>query len=153
MKAHLLSLLVILWSLVIFFACSKNDSQIPEKSGNRINSLQVAHSMKGWEIYSWPEDGNWHFSILVGTNQIKNYEEVTGTKFSDWLLIQVSGTDSLEMVLDRFPANENLSWIGETWLQNCWQNKYGNLQLPPQAVIDGVSAFCIKKKLILQVTG
>jgi hypothetical protein len=31
----------------------------------------LPQSMKGWELYSWPVDGEWHYTLAVGTNRGK----------------------------------------------------------------------------------
>ena len=37
---------------------------------------KIPHSMKGYELYSWPEDSQWHFTLITGTNRDKTLEEV-----------------------------------------------------------------------------
>jgi hypothetical protein len=32
--------------------------------------------MKGYELYSWQQDGQWVFSLLVGTNREKTLDEI-----------------------------------------------------------------------------
>ena len=32
--------------------------------------------MKGMELYSWSEHGNWYFALLEGTNRLKSEDEV-----------------------------------------------------------------------------
>jgi hypothetical protein len=134
------------------FSCSKSDNEKQTAGKNLIDTLVVSHSMKGWELYSWPVNNTWEFSILAGTNRIKSLEEVTSDKPSGDRLIRVSGIDSLELVLDKFPENEYITWIGANWLRQCWKGDYGNLQLPPHDYIDDITQYCIQKKLVLLVT-
>ena len=35
------------------------------------------HSLKGFELYAWKENGDWVFSLLIGTNREKTLGEVT----------------------------------------------------------------------------
>ena len=35
-----------------------------------------AASMKGYELYSWQEGGQWKFSVLIGTNREKTLDEI-----------------------------------------------------------------------------
>jgi len=32
-------------------------------------------SMKGYELYSWQEEGQWHFTLVTGTNRNKTLSE------------------------------------------------------------------------------
>jgi len=52
-----------------------------EQAGKLINGLlavvdELPHSMKGYELYSWLEDGQWHFTLITGTNRNKTVEEI-----------------------------------------------------------------------------
>lgn len=102
--------------------------------------------MKGWELYSWQKGNDWSYSILIGTNRLKSYDEVVKNE------IVVTGKDSLKLVLDRFPAGETITWLGPGWLASCWGSDYKNLSLPPQAIIDEIRQYCIDHDLILVVT-
>jgi hypothetical protein len=31
-------------------------------------STMLPHSMKGYELYSWQADEQWHFTLITGTN-------------------------------------------------------------------------------------
>jgi len=108
-------------SLLGFIKCDKltNPEMLLVDKIN-LDTLSFEHSLKGWELYSWPNGNDWNYSILVGTNIVKSYDEVTGNK------IIVTGKDSLKMVLDKFPENENILWIGKEWLKRCWGGNYGN---------------------------
>ena len=33
-------------------------------------------AMKGWELYSWSDGGEWRFSLLLGTNRTKRCAEI-----------------------------------------------------------------------------
>ncbi len=57
-----------------------------------------AESMKGYELYSWQEDGQWKFSVLVGTNREKSLDEIKSTE------VVVSGIDALTATLEKIPA-------------------------------------------------
>jgi hypothetical protein len=148
---QILSLLTIV-SLLLFIACTKDNKEEKANTKSDFDTLIVPYSMKGYELYSWPEGNQWYFSILVGTNRIKTYNEVTSNIHSEIHLITVKGIDNLKLVLARFPENEYITLIGKGWLQSCWGGNYGNLQLPPQNFIDDITLFCSQKKLNLQVT-
>ena len=78
-----------------------------QKNNSKLDTISFSHSMKGWELYSWPSESDWNYSILIGTNRNKTYQEVTTNKIS------VVGKDSLKILLDKFPANEQIFWIGK----------------------------------------
>jgi len=139
-------------NLLLLYACKKDNVDEKTNSGDYLDTLIVSHSLKGYELYSWPEGNVWYFSVLVGTNRIKTYEEVISSAPSDIHLITVVGIDSLRLVLARFPEAEYVTWIGEGWLQSSWGGNFGNLQLPPKNYIDEIANFCNQKKLNLQVT-
>jgi len=54
-----------------------------EQSGKLIDKLTISDvaqfppSMKGYELYSWEEDNQWHFTLITGTNRTKTMEEIT----------------------------------------------------------------------------
>jgi hypothetical protein len=48
--------------------------QALKKTGKLITALP--HSMKGYELYSWSQDGEWHFTLITGTNRNKTLEEI-----------------------------------------------------------------------------
>jgi hypothetical protein len=151
MKSGLNQVVIISMVLLLVSACSKNEKERQADLKNVLDKLVVPYSAKGWELYSWQEKNIWQYSILIGTNRTKTLEEVTSTNPSEALLIQVSGLDFLKLVLDKFPENETITWIGAHWLQHCWTGNYGNLQLPPQKDINDIAQFCSQKKLVLQV--
>jgi len=152
MKTKKLMVFLSSFILLLFVAC-KNDNNEEETVGaSYLDTLIVPHSFKGYELYSWPEGNKWYFSILVGTNRIKTYNEVISSIPSEINLITVVGIDTLKLALARFPENEYITWIGQGWLQNTWGGNYGNLQLPPQNFIADITQFCNQKNLNLQVT-
>jgi hypothetical protein len=126
--------------------CSKGKNQEPEpvKLIN-LDTVSFSHSMKGWELYSWPNGNDWNYSILPGTNRLKTYNEVIENK------IIVLGKDSLKMLLDKFPKKEEIFWIGEGWLERIWGIDFGNLSLPESKIIDEITNYSNQKELILDI--
>ena len=145
-----LFLSVLLW---LFISCSKVNKEDPAATKSNSDTLVVPHSMKGYELYSWPEGNQWYFALLLGTNRIKTYEEVISNTPSEIHLITVTGVDALKLALDRFPENEYITWVGKNWLQNTWSSNYGNFQLPPQNYMDDLVQYCKQRKLNLQIIG
>jgi len=102
--------------------------------------------MKGWELYSWPDGDGWKYSVLMGTNRIKTYKEVTQNK------IVVSGTEMLKLLLDKLPENESIFWISREWLGRCWGSNYGNPSLPDPLTVKKIKEYCSNKNLILSIS-
>ncbi len=139
---------MVLCSIYIVAGCSHNNNGLAPISN--LENLAVTHSMKGWELYSWPEGNSWKFSFLMGTNRVKSLSEVTSSNNTE-VLIQVTGVDSAKMVLNKFPQGEAVTILGQGWLQRAWQGQYGNLQLPPQTIINQLNSFAVQKSLTLTV--
>ena len=148
MKPVRKSKLILLFCFIMILQGCSNDStqtQQPVKPID-LNTLTFSHSMKGWELYSWKNGNDWIYSILIGTNRLKSYDEVTTNE------IIVTGKDSLKMVLDKFPEGEVIIWIGQHWLMKCWGSNYYDLSLPPVDIIDEIKQYCIQINLVLQIT-
>jgi hypothetical protein len=100
--------IIILFSLIsatfALYGCSKgNNNEMHPVDLINLDTISFNHSMKGWELYSWPNGNDWNYSILVGTNRTKSYSEVTKNK------IVVFGIDSLKMLLGSFPKMSTYS--------------------------------------------
>jgi len=135
--------------LIIFFSihCSEKISVEAEPLPTiDYNALDFGHSMKGWELYSWPNGDDWNYSLIVGTNSLKSYNMVTGNPVS------VKGIDSLKKVLERMPEGEEIFWIGENWLSHIWNDDYKDLRLPPENIVSEIERFCQEHGLIMTVT-
>jgi len=111
-----------------------------QKASAKLDTITFSHSMKGYELYSWPNGNNWNYSILTGTNRLKSYEEVITNK------IAVVGKDSLKMLLDKFPVNEEIFWIGHRS-----DGEWSNISFPDQNTIDEIVSYANQKDLKLQV--
>jgi hypothetical protein len=111
------------------------------------DTISFVPSMKGWELYSWPNGNNFNHSLLPGTNRLKSYDEVVCNRYV------VYGTDSLKMLLGRIPENEPIFWIGKGWLNQCWQDYYkGDLRLPDLFTIKAIQKFCSENNLVLEIS-
>jgi hypothetical protein len=93
-----------------------------------------AESMKGYELYSWQEGGQWKFSVLVGTNRQKTLEEIKSTD------VVLSGVDALTSTLERIPAGQYITWSSRE-----------TLSLPPEDIRSQVEQACKDKGLILNI--
>ncbi|MEW5804360.1 MAG: hypothetical protein AB1847_19875 [bacterium] len=113
-------------------------------------------SMKGYELYSWPDGGDWHFTLITGTNRLKSYTEITSTEDivteNGWVKVTVKGVDLVKAVLSRLPKGEYVFWIGSNWLKQVGGATSGNLALPDQEVIDTLKMHCNALNLELYVS-
>jgi hypothetical protein len=142
-KMNKVFIIFVLFCSVLLSGCADENSEIIPAQNT---TVMFDHSMTGWELYSWQIEDNWNYSILVGTSRLKTYEEVTSSE------VLVTGKEKLKEVLNLFPENEYITWIGQGWLSRCWHNSYNNLELPPELIIDNIKEFCNEMNIILIVT-
>jgi hypothetical protein len=118
-----------------------------EQAGKLINVPLAAvdelpHSMKGYELYSWEEEGQWHFTLITGTDRTKTIEEITskGDFISEtgWVKIQVVGADAIEYVLSRLPEGESVFWCDELHIG---QSTETDLRLPSEQITDAIEEY------------
>ena len=118
-----------------------------EQAGKLITGLPTAvddlpRSTKGYELYSWEEEGQWHFTLITGTNRIKALEEITATEDftseTGWVKIQVVGEDMIKDVLSRLPEGESVFWCDELHIG---QSTETDFQLPPEQITDAIEEY------------
>jgi len=118
-----------------------------------ISIEKLPHSFKGYELYSWEEDSQWHFTLITGTNRLKTIEEITceGEFVSEtgWVKIQVVGTDAIKDVLRRLPEGESVFWCDEL---HTGQSTETDLQLPPEQTVDLIERYAEQCGLDFVVT-
>ena len=134
--------MMVLLSLSIS-ACSASDAPLPQ-------------SMKGYELYSWQEQGQWHFTLITGTNRNKTLEEVTigedAESENGWVNIHVTGVDEIKAVLSRVPAEEFVSWSASgTVTQE--EGAAIKLVLPPEDIIEEIKEHAAKCGIDFTVFG
>ena len=132
-----------------------------EQAGKLINKLSITsveelpRSFKGYELYSWEEEGQWHFTLITGTNRIKTIEEITskGDFISEtgWVKIQVVGADAIKDVLSRLPQSESVSWCDELHIGQITETNT-NLKLPPNQIVDEIKEHAERCDLDFAVT-
>jgi hypothetical protein len=129
-----------------------------EQAG-KLNASQLAtvdelpHSMKGYELYSWEEESQWHFTLITGTNRIKTAEEITSEEDSisetGWVKIRVAGTDAIKDVVSRLPEGESVFWCDELRIG---QSTEIDFQLPPEQITDAIEEYANQCGLYFVVT-
>jgi len=138
-------------SLVILFLSQSNckkefDSEnFIDVNGVKFDTLTFTHSVKGWELYSWPTNNDWKYSFLIGTNRLKTFDEVYNNP------LVVTGKDSLKAIINKLPANEEIFWISTVWLSRTWLESFGSLQLPSRNIQIEIKEYCEKRDIKLTI--
>jgi hypothetical protein len=105
---------------------------------------KLPHSMKGYELYSWPEDSQWHFTLITGTNRNKTLEEIVSSaniiSEDGWVQIHVVGVDAIKTVLSRLPQNEFILWLARLRSEQTPQGGV-NITLPTGPTIDTIKEY------------
>jgi hypothetical protein len=101
----------------------------------------LPRSMKGYELYSWQEEGQWHFTLITGTNRNKTLEEiVSGDNIESkdgWVKIHVVGVEKIKGVLSRVPEGEFVSWNEGKFVLPTEQ-AFAELILPPEDIVNEI---------------
>jgi predicted small lipoprotein YifL len=104
---------------------------------NLMTPLPLPHSMKGYELYSWHEHGEWHFTLITGTNRNKTLEEIVNGETKEgedgWVNIHVTGVDDVKALLSRVPSGEWVSWSDGAMLTDAEQ-AIDKLVMPPEEI-------------------
>lgn len=132
-----------------------------EQANKLINKLSISsvdeliHSMKGYELYSWSEDSQWHFTLITGTNRIKTMEEIISKEDfiseSGWVKIHVVGLEDIKDTLSRLPQGESIFWCDELHIGQTTGTNI-NLQLPPEQITDTIKEYAKQCGLDFKVT-
>lgn len=143
----MVGLLLFISTLALPCCKEKIDSIGKQENDNaKIDTINFKHSMKGWELYCWPIDSKWKYSLLVGTNAVKTLSQVKANPIS------IIGEDSLKAVINKLPKGEEVFWIGKLWLENTWRSGSGDIKLPPRIIQLEIKEYCDSKdiKLIIE---
>ncbi len=101
-----------------------------ELAGKLVTRLSIRdveslpQSMKGYELYSWSQDGRWHFALMTGTNRNKTLEEVISSEDivseAGEVRIHVVGVNAAKAALGKLRTGEEVFWLAQprTWNQS-----------------------------------
>jgi hypothetical protein len=115
---------------------------------------ELPHSMKGYELYSWSEDGQWHFTLITGTNRNKTVEEICSGEDviseTGWVRVRVIGVNAIGAVLSKLPRGEDIVWLDSPRSE---QTPPDNIEFmfPPEQIIDSVKEHAKESGLNLVV--
>lgn len=124
--SHILAIVVV---ASLLFGCGR-------ASFAQTRDAKLPHSMKGYELYSWKSRGEWQFSLVIGTNRLKTFSEVSSSK------IRVRGVRALERMLNQLAKGEDLTWSA---------GMVPRTVLPPGQIVDEVKSYCEKRGIVLRV--
>ena len=120
------------------------------QAGKLINKLalieaeKLPHSLKGYEIYSWEEYNQWHFTLITGTNRTKAIEEITSEEDfiseTGWVKIHMTGIEAIKAVLGKLAEDESVSWCGELHIGQITETEI-DLQVPPEQIVDTIKEY------------
>jgi hypothetical protein len=137
--------------VVIMKSLDQAGKLINKLSINEVDKLQ--HSLKGYELYSWEEVSQWHFTLITGTDRTKTVEEVTSKEDyiseTGWVKIHVVGADAIKSVLSRLPDGESVFWCDEL---HTGQTTGMDLQLPPEQITGAIDEYAKQLGLNFTVT-
>ncbi|MFC1994843.1 hypothetical protein ACFLVK_00335 [Chloroflexota bacterium] len=130
-----------------------------DQTGKLINKLSInevdklPHSLKGYELYSWEEGSQWHFTLITGTDRTKTMEEVTSKEDNisetGLVKIHVVGADAIKSVLSRLPDGESVFWCDELHIEEITGT---DLQQPPEQITDLIEEYTKQLGLDFAVT-
>ena len=134
---------------------TRNDPEVIrsfEDAGKLITGLSIEDvdelpdSMKGYELYSWQQDGEWHFALITGTNRDKSIGEITSEEDmisgTGWVHIHVAGVDSMKSVLAKVPEGEEVLWL--SGLRGSTPEDFVDITLPDDSIRDDICEFALK---------
>jgi hypothetical protein len=114
---------------------------------------KLPHSMKGYELYSWQENGQWHFTLITGTNRNKTLDEIISPSNivteAEWVQIHVVGVETIKTVLSRLPQSEHVFWLAGMREQTLQASV--NIELPATPTVDAITEFAGRCGLDLTV--
>jgi hypothetical protein len=129
-----------------------------EQGGKLVTALtindvdELPSSMKGYELYSWQQDGQWNFTLITGTNRIKYPEEIISGEDiiseTGWIKISVSSVEEIETVLSKLPGNEEVFW-SEGLMSSAGVSV---MELPPEPIVSEIKEFAAGIGLNLAVS-
>src|SRR2546423_13671839 len=124
--SHIITIMVV--AFLLFGCCQASLAQSRDAT--------LPRSMKGYELYSWKSRGEWYFSLLIGTNRLKTFGEVSSPK------TRVRGVRALKARLNQLAASEELAWSARL---------VSRTVLPPEQIVDEVKRYCERRGVVMRI--
>lgn len=102
--------------------------------------------MKGYQLFTWKQNGEWHYSLSPATNRERTYDEITAKK------TVVVGTTAFEAELSRLPKGTEVFWHSDapTGIKRPASGEMISFKQPSRKRIERVKSLC--DKLGIKVT-
>jgi len=126
-------MLAMMAAAAMFSACALDGTHKETMSEDAAFSLST--SFKGWELYSWKANATWQYSLLVGTNRAKSFEEITAADSV------ITGEQALMDKIRTIARGDQIFW------------NMGNIkgfEYPPADIIEKVQDLCEKRSIKLE---
>ena len=96
--------------------------------------------IKGYQLFTWKQNGEWHYSLSMGTNREPTYDEITAKA------TVVVGRSDFESQLKRLPAGTEVFWHSDAppGLKKPAASAMISFKLPSRKRIEKVRSLCDK---------
>ena len=137
----LIAAILMFCNILLLSSCSSRISTpTPDNS-----KQSIPPSMKGYEIYSWEEEGQWVFKLMTGTNRQKSIEEIMSNSETiqddAWVNIKINGVDDLKTILEKLTKGDSLFWLSTKHIVYT-ADQANPIVFPPDAMIDDILELC-----------
>ena len=101
--------------------------QQPDSNTNSLSQISRAKrpAFKGFELYSWEKNGQWMFSLLIGTNRNKTPDEIKPD-------VPIEGINALKRKLRTLAKGEQVFW---------WKQGAPGLRFPPPDIVTSLKSY------------
>jgi hypothetical protein len=132
------SLLIFCVLLSFLPGCDRHGTPAEQQETVSTDSIKDGSltSMKGWELYSWQQQYEWYFALVIGTNRVKTFEEISSDT------VAAAGVEALRVKLRQLAENQSVFWTA---------HRVPNTIMPPTEIIDQVKAYCDSCGLSLSI--
>lgn len=96
--------------------------------------------MKGYQLFTWKQNGKWHYSLFTATNREPTYDDITAKT------TVVVGRSEFESQLKRLPAGTEVFWHSDAppGLKKPAASDMISFKLPSRKRIERLRSVCDK---------
>jgi hypothetical protein len=122
------AILALLLPAALLSGCRGEETETPRPP--------LPHSDTGYELYSWFGGPDWRFALVIGTDRVRTFDEISERDEC------IYGTNALVDELSRLPEGELVLWTTQ---------RVPGTTLPPVKTVDKVSLFCSHNGIRLEI--
>jgi hypothetical protein len=115
---------------------TQTQSRPPDEPPPQAKQVAENSPEEGYQLYSWDQHGEWHFSLLSGGNKLRAFEEVTADE------VAVEGIASIKSRLRGLPRGTPVSW-------SCHETT--GTEFPPRETLAVISTYCAQRGILLTI--